>query len=401
LNSAYQEKLKDQLMNALRLRKNLCCITDDPRWEELPIGLVETILQQDDLPITSEAEVLTLIARWLGDESSKEEEDVTRLLRSFRKGENVRVCISDIAVLMRSLGWDIFSEKAPRTGASMWDPNFAIHCHEGAGTVAGTVELAERQDGSEGDNFAVVHQMGPKDFLQQEPGWAYPGVHRCRVKLTSSSWSHRERRLLRGGPQTLQKRTFECSPSKPAERSPSPPPSFQVRRPPVEAFETFDLAQLSDGSEQAILGGGVIRNITQDKIDHELVEHQVICGVSSGYQRHGMRISQCDKKAIYVVEDLNGKNGVNVGGTLASVTFDLELVIGEASKFGISRCRFALLRNTHMLMEELFDVSAKVPLRFYISSSYFDKSSAYTVSVQWLRPCEVPGRQQHFYIGEH
>lgn len=96
----------------------------------------------------------------------------------------------------------------------------------------------------------------------------------------------------------------------------------------------------------------------QDKIDHELVDHQVICGVStvsepqnvakaasfkrtqvtvmsldaihislilfskcfpqdssdlcacrctrsSGYQRHGMRISQCDKKAIYLVEAIS------------------------------------------------------------------------------------------------
>ncbi|CAJ1358211.1 unnamed protein product, partial [Effrenium voratum] len=75
-----------------------------------------------------------------------------------------------------------------------------------------------------------------------------------------------------------------------------------VRRPPVDTFETFDIAPMSDGSEQSFLGGAVIRNLTQDKIDHELVDHQVICGVSSGYQRHGMRISQCDKKAIYLVE---------------------------------------------------------------------------------------------------
>mmetsp|Transcript_93399 Transcript_93399/g.166144 ORF Transcript_93399/g.166144 Transcript_93399/m.166144 type:complete len:521 (+) Transcript_93399:36-1598(+) len=388
LNSAYQDKLKDQLKTALRQRRNLCAITEDVRWKQLPIGLVEDILGQDDLPISCEAEVLTLVSRWLDGNSCREEE-VTRLLRSFRKGENVQVRVSDLAVVMKALGWDIFSDKAPRTGSSVWDPKFILHRHEGAGTMA--------------DPSDLEHQLGPKDYLQQEPGWAWPGVHRCRVKLTSTSWSHRERRLLRSGPGqavALQKRAFECSPSKPGERSPSPPPSFQVRRPPVEAFETFEMAQMSDGSEQTLLGSGVIRNRsqTQDKIDHELVEHQVICGVSSGYGRHGIRISQCDKKAIYFVEDLNGKHSVRVGGTLTSVTFDLELAIGEASHCGISRCRFALLRNKHTLMEEWFDVSAKVPLRLYISSSYFDKSSTYTAAVQWLRTTAPAGR--HFYIGK-
>ncbi|CAE7437330.1 unnamed protein product, partial [Symbiodinium pilosum] len=72
-------------------------------WEELPIGLVESILRQDYLPITSEAEVLTLIAKWIGSRQRREE-DVTRLLRSFRKGDSVRVRISDMAALMGALG---------------------------------------------------------------------------------------------------------------------------------------------------------------------------------------------------------------------------------------------------------------------------------------------------------
>eukprot|EP00435_Cladocopium_sp_Y103_P027169 s1208_g6.t1 len=98
------------------------------------------------------------------------------------------------------------------------------------------------------------------------------------------------------------------------------------------------------------------------------------------------------------ISDLNGKHSSQLGGTLTSVTFDLELLIGEASKYGIRRCRLALLRNTHVLTEEWFDVSSKVPLRFYISSSCFDKSSAYTVAVLWLRPTE-PAVGRHFYIG--
>eukprot|EP00971_Amphidinium_carterae_P117716 2331697-Amphidinium_carterae.1 len=71
------------------------------------------------------------------------------------------------------------------------------------------------------------------------------------------------------------------------------------------------------------------------------------------------------------------------GGTTTSVTFDLELVLAfvvplactipmirsatlvpskaieGASKNNISRCRFAVLRDSHCLQEEWFDVSAK------------------------------------------
>eukprot|EP00913_Durusdinium_trenchii_P026771 g25112.t1 len=86
--------------------------------------------------------------------------------------------------------------------------------------------------------------------------------------------------------------------------------------------------------------------------------------------------------------------------TLTSVTFDLELLIGEASKYGIRRCRLALLRNTHVLTEEWFDVSSKVPLRFYISSSCFDKSSAYTVAVLWLRPTEPAPRESRWLVAQ-
>mmetsp|Transcript_32950 Transcript_32950/g.102654 ORF Transcript_32950/g.102654 Transcript_32950/m.102654 type:complete len:559 (-) Transcript_32950:66-1742(-) len=416
LNSAYQEKLRENLMSALRQRRNLCSITEDMRWQELPIILVEVILSQDDLPIASEAEVLTLIAQWLGNRRHSKQ-DVARLLGAFRKCENIWVRMPDIESLMLSLGIDLFSKRPPRTGSAVWDPSFVIHRHEAAGPAPLGAPAVE-QPRLECDHGEICHQLGPKDFLQQEPGWMYPGKHRCRVSVNCTSWSHRERRLLRSSPTqaaALQKRAFDCSPSKPTghERSPSPPPAFQVRMPPIEAFETFDIAQMSDGTQgtgcsrtcrtameqrqgDVVLGAGVIRNLSQDKIDHELVDHQIICGVSSGYQRHGVRFSQRERNAIYLVEDLNGKQSLNIGGTTSVVTFDIELTIGDASKCGIRRCRFALLRDVHTLMEEFFDVSAKVPLRFYISSSYFDKNSSYTVSVRWLEPMEQPGR--HYYI---
>jgi len=163
----------------------------------------------------------------------------------------------------------------------------------------------------------------------------------------------------------------------------------------LEALETFDIANMADGSEQGGLGP-VIRNLPQDKVDNELVFHQIICGVFSGVQRHGVRLSQRERNAIFRVEDLNGQQSLSIGGTMSSVSFDLELTIGTASRCGISRCRFALLRKSHVLMEEWFDVSVKVPLRFYFTSSYFDKNSSYSVDVRWRRPAEELSQKAAF-----
>lgn len=397
LNSASFEKLKEQLMASLRQRRNLCAITEDLRWSELPIAFTEEILSQDDLPIASEAEVLTLIVQWIGLQR-RSKQDVRRLLGAFRKAQNLVVRVSDIGYILEALGVSVFCEREPRSGAAVWDPAFVIHRHESAGPVPLGTAAAEPPTPDKSDDETICHQLGPKDFLQQEPGWMHPGVHQCRVTLNCGSWSHRERRLMRTGPAgrspmeaaALQKRVFECSPAKPAthERSPSPPPSFRSRMPPMESFAEFDIGQRED--EQFVLGGGVIRShLSQDKFDHhELVDHQITCGVLSGYQRHGVRISQRERNAIYTVEDLNGKNTESIGGTTSSVSFDLELIIGEASNNGISRCRFAVLRSNNVLLEETFDVSAKVPIRFYFSSSNFDKNSSFTVSVDWLRPPE-------------
>lgn len=411
LNSASFEKLKEQLLAGLRQRRNLCAITKDVRWSELPIEFVEEVLSQDDLPIASEAEVLTLIVQWIG-VRRRSYQDVRRLLRAFRKAQSLVVRVSDIGHIIQALGVSVFCERVPRTGASVWDPEFVIHRHESAGPVPLGTAATEPHTPDKSDDDTTCHQLGPKDFLQQEPGWMHPGVHQCRVMLNSGSWSHRERRLLRTGRMPMEgaslgrmpmegsilhNRVFECSSAKPAthERSPSPPPSFRSRMSPIESFEDFNIGQQADGSEQFVLGGGVIRShLTQDKIDlHENVDHQITCGVVSGSQRHGVRISQRERSAIYTVEDLNGKNGECIGGTTSSVSFDLELRIGEASNNGISRCRFAVLRSGNVLVQEAFDLSARVPIRFYFTSSNFDKNSSFTVSVQWLRPPEQQTRR--------
>merc|ERR1719247_89803 len=390
LNSAFQERLKEQLMGALKQRRNLCSVTEDERWRDLPVEYVEEILSMDDLPISSETEVLTLISHW-GSGGSKEPSDITRLMACFRRCESLQTPISEIESMMQAMGYDLFSPRTPRTGSALWDPPLVIHRYEAAGNVSTAPLSAEKKESNMGE---ICHQLGPKDYLQQEPGWMHPGVHRCHVTLKCISWFHRERRLLRSSRSmeagAIKSRVFESSVAKAPghERSPSPPPKFSVRMPPIEAFETFDPSQMPDILESdRVLGGGVRRNISsQDKIDHELVDHQIICCVVSGQQRHGVRFSQRDPNAIYYAEDLSGKRGMHIGGTTSSITFDLELVIGEASKNGISRCRFAVLRENHTLLEEWFDVSAKVPLRFNFSSAFFDSNSSYTVTALWSSP---------------
>lgn len=389
LNSVFQERLKEQLLAALKQRRDLCSVTEDERWCQLPVEYVEEILSLDDLPISSEIEVLTLISYW-GAGRKKPTEDITRLMGCFRRCDNIRIPISGIETLMQAMGYDLFSTSEPRAGSALWDPPLVIHRHEAAGNAGSTAPLpAEKKESDDGE---ICHQLGPKDYLQQEPGWMHPGTHRCRVTLKCSSWFHRERRLLRSS-RSMEagavKSIFERSQAKAPghERSPSPPPKFSVRMPPIEAFETFDQGKIPDILESdGVLGGGVRRNISQDKIDHELVDHQIICCVVSGQQRHGVRFSQRDPNAIYIAEDLSGKRGVHIGGTTSSITFDLELVIGEASKNGISHCRFAVLRENHTLLEEWFDVSAKVPLRFNFSSASFDSNSSYTVTALWHPP---------------
>lgn len=392
LSSGFQERLKEQLMSALRQRSNLSCVTEDERWRELPVEIVEEILSLDELPISSETEVLTLISHWVSGRVVSHQ-DIGRLLGTFRWSDNLRIQMAQMELLLQmAVGFEVFATGEPRNGSALWDPPLVVHRHEAAGNITTNVTNAEGTVETESKNGEICHQLGPRDYLQQEPGWTHPGVHRCRVTLACSSWFHRERRMLRGSrapmeAHVLQKRAFECSSTKAAgrERSPSPPPKFQVRMPTLDAFDTFDISQMSDVSDhERVLGSyAVQRNLS---LDHEIVDHQIYCGVVSGQQRHGVRISQRDPNAIYLAEDLAGKHGVHLGGTTSSVTFDLELVIGDPSTNGISHCRFALLRDRNTLLEEWFDVSAKVPLRFYFSSASFDVTSSYTVTARWHPP---------------
>lgn len=440
LQVTFQNPLKEQLMASLRRRRHLCMIAEDPRWRDLPVEFVEEVLQLDDLPINSEAEILALIAKWVGTEhdvpgpctiaeggavavppahsyTPERRKDVLRLLGCFRKNKDLEVRIADIQPLFAALNLDIFADAKPRAGNMRLDPGFVIHRHEKSSS-----SMTPKHESFE---CPGVYHLGSRDLLQQEPGWSGPGCHRCRVTIYCQQWAHRERyRKFEG-----RHAAIEGSPLSEAFGGRQAPGAMYpaVRMPraldargQVEAFDAFDAfeafeitARDSEGSEsdrfpgfEGARPGAVVgpRRATApsamppsrgamppsrggepaSKFESDPVDHQIVCGYFSGYQRHGVRFSQKDRDAIYRVEDLNGKRFVKVGGSMWRVSVDLELNVGEANQSNICRCRMAVLRDSHILLEESFDVSALVPLHFYVSSSQFDANSTYSVTLKWV-----------------
>ena len=45
-------------------RRHFAQVTESPQFPELPVHFVHELLSSDSLPVTSEAEVLRLIAKW-------------------------------------------------------------------------------------------------------------------------------------------------------------------------------------------------------------------------------------------------------------------------------------------------------------------------------------------------
>merc|ERR1712137_84736 len=65
-HTSFRERLLKEFLGMLRHRNHLCSVTVDRKWQALPIEFVEELLSSDDLPVTDESEVITLIARWVG-----------------------------------------------------------------------------------------------------------------------------------------------------------------------------------------------------------------------------------------------------------------------------------------------------------------------------------------------
>jgi len=82
-------------------REQFRAVTRDSRWCSLPVYFVETILNYERLPISSETEILSLIERWNAT-ADKEKADIVRLLACFRPGDDSRMAMKNWLSLM---GW--------------------------------------------------------------------------------------------------------------------------------------------------------------------------------------------------------------------------------------------------------------------------------------------------------
>eukprot|EP00397_Hematodinium_sp_SG-2012_P034727 GEMP01037271.1.p1 GENE.GEMP01037271.1~~GEMP01037271.1.p1 ORF type:complete len:556 (+),score=53.10 GEMP01037271.1:20-1687(+) len=397
LETSYKEKLRDSFMESLKVRKHLCKVADDRRWGELPVDVVEEILSMEELPVHCEADVLNLISRWLGDTSKKDsKENARRLLRCFRVGKDVhlKLTCSEIQPILDILKTGNLIPKLDWPRAFMRDPPFIVNSHD---------DNPSRQE--------IEYVMGPRDFLQQVPGWFGPITTRLRVWASCQSWSRRERRLD-------ARNSHGRSGTGKIERQPSPPKFSTVPSPKPAGLSSSNSPRGGVGGVGAV--GSVAnlhsvrwdRNVDSDasseggdrlqtpfgrrgmlsgngngKDSDDQVLHALIIGLNCGGTKVGIRVSQRDDNAIYSLEyhGMAKKRNIQIGGTTTDVTFDVQLQIGEPNAAGLSKCKVtALSLSGAVLMDHAFDISSFVMSNFYITSSQLDSQTSFTVKLNWF-----------------
>mmetsp|Transcript_61186 Transcript_61186/g.117992 ORF Transcript_61186/g.117992 Transcript_61186/m.117992 type:complete len:586 (+) Transcript_61186:123-1880(+) len=99
----------------LATREQFSAITRDPRWSSLRVEFIEGILQNDGVPISGEAEVLSLIGKWNA-RTDKAKEDIVRLLHCFRMDEETQPLLF---AWLRSMGW-LTATGEPVKDLPMW-----------------------------------------------------------------------------------------------------------------------------------------------------------------------------------------------------------------------------------------------------------------------------------------
>jgi len=99
----------------LASREQFSAITRDPRWGSLRVEFIEGMLQNDGVPISGEAEVLSLIGKWNA-RTDKAKEDIVRLLFCFRIDEETQPLL---LAWLRSMGW-LTARGEPVKDMPMW-----------------------------------------------------------------------------------------------------------------------------------------------------------------------------------------------------------------------------------------------------------------------------------------
>jgi len=334
-------------------------------------------------------------------------EDMLRLLQTFRKSDML-MKISDIEPILQILNLNsLFSTKPPRETSAL-DPGFMIYRGVAGVNVPATfgelnqVNVVPHAWG--GGNVS----LGSHDFLQQQDGFRPSSVPdssivvfpRLWVRITCSSWSHREKRTSKSttglsrhsisGPIGGEGSSWDTVPS--GLLSSMPPVNESCQ--PEKAMPMLRTMQSQDDWEigrKLARPGSAVPNLS----DNEKIDHKVVCAVISGHMRHGIRIGQHERSSIYAIEELYGQcEEVSVGGSPTEVEFELQLTVQAPSHCGICRCALAVLPSNlrspgppEPLLEVAFDASAEEHLHFQISSSYFDSNSSFSIALNWvLRP---------------
>ncbi|CAE7525967.1 BTBD2 [Symbiodinium natans] len=463
-NEHFGRLLWNSLLKALRSRRHFSLVTADAEehFEKLPVSFVEALLSSDELPVVSEIEVIHLIARWAKGALARQERKIgshydelernshedghdghdpedneghdggsdkkfrrvavqmgsapvgsdavvpracrrLRLMRAVRKS-NMLVRLADMEPMFQILGLNrLFCSKPPRETSAL-DPGFVAY--------RGMLELMSlRWQAWKG----ISVSLGSHDFLQQQEGFKPNQVPergttvfpRLWVRITCSSWSHREKRTSKS--TSGHNRHTVAGPL--GAEIPGPPnwesvPTHLMGISPVneEPCSKFPptLKTMQSQDDWDIGRTKTLRapNNMPELMNNEKIEHKVVCAVISGHMRHGIRIGQRERSSIYDVEELYGQCGeVCLGGSPTEVEFELQLKVQAPSPCGICRCSLAVLQPeganseppeqpAEALLEVSFDASAEEHLHFYISSSYFDSNSTYNVASA-CAPCSA------------
>lgn len=337
--------------------------------------------------------------------------EMLRLLGAVWKS-NTLVRLADMEPMFQILGLNrLFCNKVPRETSAL-DPGFVIYRG-----VAGV----NTPSGVFGDHSNMVPHawkgvsvsLGSHDFLQQQEGFKPNTVPeggtsvfpRLWVRITCSSWSHREKRPSKStsghsrhsgplGAQIPDTSSWESVPTHLMGILPVNEEPCSKFPPTLKTMQSQDDWEIGRTKTLRPPNTGCF----PDLINNEKIEHKVVCAVISGQMRHGIRIGQRERSSIYDIEELYGHSEeLCLGGSPTEVEFELQLKVQAPSPCGICRCSLAVLQpesatspleqSNDALLEVSFDASAEEHLHFYISSSYFDSNSSYTVALNWvLRP---------------
>ncbi|CAE7243245.1 Klhl7, partial [Symbiodinium sp. CCMP2592] len=340
--------------------------------------------------------------------------DMLRLLRAVRKS-NMLVRLADMEPMFQILGLNrLFCSKPPRETSAL-DPGFvAYRGVAGVNTPSGAFGEFHHSNVVPHAWKGISVSLGSHDFLQQQEGFKPNQVPergttvfpRLWVRITCSSWSHREKRTSKS--TSGHNRHTVAGPL--GAEIPGPPnwesvPTHLMGISPVNEEQcskflpTLKTMQSQDDWDIGRTKTLRAPNNMPELMNNEKIEHKVVCAVISGHMRHGIRIGQRERSSIYDVEELYGQCGeVCLGGSPTEVEFELQLKVQAPSPCGICRCSLSVYQPegvnseppeqpAEALLEVSFDASAEEHLHFYISSSYFDSNSTYNVALNWvLRP---------------